>query len=210
MHEADSKQDNLDTLKTELSGWMPSDGNVEKLLDASAEAMFDFDVTKENAGAALNIQTATTIEDLEKFGDIVQEYPDEGDSVDFYRKKILTKFQQLSVAGRPEEILQYASDLFNISQDKIKVQNITDQANFRITVPIQAISESVLTDVEAANLLKEIGAATYGAEVNAIGSLAYISETEYNNGTYDSTKGYATLDGNGDITSGGTYGTVFE
>jgi hypothetical protein len=210
MHEAKSKEEHLDSLKADLNGWMPAEGNVEEMLAASAESMAEFDKTKNRVGNALNIQTAETIKDLEAWGEVVKEYPDQSDSVELYKKKILTKFQQLSVAGRPNEILDYTADLLGVEPSKIQIQNVEDTPNFKVTVPSQAIADSVLSSTTVGNLLTDVGAATYGAIVPILGSLEYISETEYNNSNYDTSKGYATLDTNDNITSGGTYGTAYQ
>lgn len=210
MHEAKSKQEHLDYLKAELNGWIPSEGNVEAMLAASAESMAEFDQTKHRVGNALNIQSAETIDDLRKWGEIVEEYPDQSDSVELYKKKVLTKFQQLSVSGRPGEILDYTSELLGIEGEKIQIQNVENNPSFQVTIPSQSVQNSKLDNVDIERLLSNVSAATYSSIIQVLGSLKYISEAEYNNNNYDTSAGYATLDNNGDVTSGGTYGTAYQ
>jgi hypothetical protein len=209
MKDADSREENLNKLKSELKPWMPSDGPVEELLDASAEAMADLDVAKEKAGNALNTQTANTIEDLEYFGDILKVYPYDGESVEHYRKRIEIEYKKLTISGKPEEILDFTSELIEISREKITIKNVEGSPNFQISFPEQSIENNVLSRSEAGEFLSEVSASTYGGAIKSTGTLGYITETEYNNSNYDTSKGYATLDQNGDITSGGTYSAVY-
>jgi hypothetical protein len=209
MNEADTREENLNKLKEELNGWMPSDGAVEELLDASAKGMADLDVAKEKAGKALNTHTATTIADLEYFGDILRVYPYDTESVEHYRKRIETQFRKLSISGKPEEILDFTAALLEISREKITIENIEGSPNFLITVPGQSIENTVLNQSEAAGFLSGVAASTYGGNIKATGTLKYISKTEYNNSNYDTSKGYATLDQNDDVTSGGTYSALY-
>lgn len=210
IHKQKSKQEHLDELKTGLKGWMPSEGNAETMLAASAEAMEELDKTKHQVGNALNIQTAETVDDLRTFGEFVEEYPENSDSFETYKTKVLNKFQQLSVSGRPDEILDYMSRLLDIEKSAIEIQNVENDPSFKLIIPVQVLQNSELPEGALGDLLSNICAATYNGVVPVLGSLEYISETEYNNNNFDTSDAYATFDSNGDLTSGGTYGTAYQ
>jgi hypothetical protein len=196
-------------MQDDVAEYLPTDQETEFILDAAAAGTADLDSLAEQAGKSMDPQTADTIEELRPFGELLGLQPDTSRSVEVYRKRILAKYQQLSVTGRPNEVLNFITFLFNIDPGKVTIKNPDGQAYLTASLPTQVLENTLLTSSEISSLIEDVTAAGLGAEIQRVGTLDYISETELNNGNYDASKGYATLDANGNVTSGGTYGTVF-
>jgi hypothetical protein len=209
MYESDSQETHLQDLREQTEPWIPTDDDMKKFLDVSATAFADLDADLEDAFLAANIQTANSIEELKPFGDVVNTYPDQNEPVERYRKRVITKHKQITITGRPQELIEYTASLFDLDISQVSISNQTGNPRSEVEVPKEALDNIPLTASEVSSLLQDITAASYGADVLSRGTLEYISETEYQNTNYDPAKGYATLDQNGDITDGGTYRTAF-
>lgn len=207
MYKADSREEHLRALQDELADYMPADGNVEELLDVAAAGLAELDSDIENVSDALFIPSANSKDALENHGELVGAYKDSSESLEAYRARVLANFRQLVIAGSPEDIINFVAELLDIERSVITIANIDDTARFRIDIPGQALSDSPNSKGQITELIQKVTAASYGIDVRQRGTLEYITESEYNNSNYDTSTGYATLDNNGDVTSGGTYGS---
>jgi len=202
--------DHLQRLKENTSAWFPTEGDTEKLFIPAANSLGDLDEEIKDTQAGLYLETATTFAEVEKLGKIVGVRPADSDTLQYYKKRVATQYQQLSQAGNPVDILSYASTLFEIDEEDITLDFIDDKAKFKLSAPTGSIQSSTQNVSNASAVFQEITAATFSADIIGKGTLEYITESEYQSGNYDSSNGYDGLDSNGDPKgNGGTYGTLY-
>jgi len=202
--------DHLQHLKENTSAWFPTEGDTEKLFIPAAESLHDLDEEIKETQAGLYLETASTFAEVEKLGEIVGVSPADSDTLQYYKKRVATQYQQLSQSGNPVDILSYASTLFEVDKETLTLDFIDGKAKFKLSAPTGAIESNVQNTSNAVDVFQEITAATFSADVIGRGTLEYITESEYQNSNYDSSKGYDGLDSNGDPKgNGGTYGTLY-
>jgi hypothetical protein len=205
-----SKDDQLDALKDNLSDWMPRKDNVEALLDVAAESLADLDGVIEASETALRVKSAPTIDDLYELGEPFAVVPGETDTVEEYRNKVESAMRQLTRTGTPPNIVRYTADLLDTDVSVVRYQNVDGEPKARLRLPGDAIDNSPVGDISTAlKFINDQSAAQYQILVETTGTLKYASESEYQAGTHTTQDGYASLDGNGDPTDGGTYGTAY-
>jgi len=194
----------LTELQTNLKPWLPQGGQTEQLLEPVAKACAELETEYEKVESGTRVLTADSKEELNYFAEVVGITPDESESVEFYRKRILSELAKLSSDGSPKSILEFTTLLFDVRPQAVTLENTTGSGGFTIRLPLTVIQNQVDTAKKATRLFENITASTYGVDISGTGTLEYITPSEYNNSNYDTQYGYATIS-NGSVTDGGTY-----
>lgn len=162
------------------------------------------------AEKAVQVQRAETLDQLERIGQEMELPPNEGESLEHYRARLLAESQIATSEGTIRDIIMGASTVLDVDSEKIEytepTYGSTENGTVGIGLPVDALDNTTLSDAETATYIDRL--ASVGARVESItfGSFTYITPTDYNNSNHDATKGYDGLDANGDPKdNGGTY-----
>jgi len=205
-----TKEEHLHGLEEDLKPWLPREGEMGIIFSAAAEVSKIFDVEAEKVKQGLILQEATSKAEIENISESAGITTNDSESLEDFRKRALARFQTITSSGSPEDILTIANLLPNVNKENIVLDNIDTKAKFSVKAPSQSIESEFGTTEDVINLLLNATATTYGLNVFGIGTLDYVTPTELQNGNYDSAEVYATLDSNGNITSGGTYSGYYD
>lgn len=151
------------------------------------------------------------IDALHELGKLVEVTPQDGESIERYRTRILVEYSLSSNKGTTEDVLQTAALILGVrTKDLGYTESIGgENGAIQITVPQQAVDDIKLTEAEIADFLDRLIAAGYRIDTRVLGTFAHISVDDYNNDNHDAQKGYDGLDSNGDPKdTGGTYAGV--
>lgn len=146
-----------------------------------------------------------TLKELSKFVGVVKR---EGESIEVLRKRTLANFQNVTSEGTIADILESASFILEVSKDKIEYVENPTPGVVQLNIPSQAIKNSPLSQTEIISILGQNIAAGYKLQIKNSGTFFYVTPTDYDGGNYDPSEGYAGLDIDGNVTSGGTYSSV--
>jgi hypothetical protein len=200
-----------DEILKRLPPWMPrteSSGNF-KLIDVVGRGFDRLGDDISDIDDATNVQTAQSVDQLKELSEIVDVRPKSGEGIEKYRRRIIAAFQNTTNEGDLPSLFENISVLLEI--DKADIEYLKGQENgaFLLSVPSYAIDNASLTNSEFGNIINDQVAAGFRPDIQTRGSFSYMTPTEYNDGTHDSTKGYDGLDTNGDPKdNGGTYAGV--
>jgi len=198
-------EENKIALEEDLPAWFPRNDEVKRLLEGAATASSTLEKEIEEVKKGLILQEAQTKAEIEQIASPTRIKYKDSYSINEYRNRILKEFQKLSRNSSSKEIVELFSQLLNVDKELVKISNLENEPKLEIRAPLASIEEQFGSENLISEILLNSTAASYGLEVFGVGSLRYISESEYESETYDSSEGYATLDQDGNVTSGGTY-----
>lgn len=183
------------------------DDNTEYLIDSLPEFMANsessgnwklytplanqFDEIEEDlrgVDRATAVQYADTIDQLKKWGELVDIKPRDGESKEHYRSRIIAKFQLNSCEGTARDILYSASTILNCNVRDIGYDELDAETTIRLTFPGKKIENSNLSSDEITNILHDLLPAGYEVAGQKRGTFTYLSESAYT-GSYDSSNG---------------------
>jgi hypothetical protein len=202
-------------LVAQLPAFMPKDdesGNY-KLLAPIAAAVKNTKDDIETVDRSLRVQHADTIEELDKLAAQVGLQSRQGESIEHYRARIMAEFHAITSEGTVANLLDGIAAILDIEIEKITYTetHTSSGGSARISVPLSKLDALALSNAEFRDIVDGLMPASYRLDVYRSGTFTYISETDYNDGTFthDTTKGYDGLDTNGDPKdTGGTYAGV--
>lgn len=203
---------NAEKLAAGLPDWLPRGPETDnsKLLESVGDALDRIETDFRDVQNAVHPQTANTIDQLEKIGARMGINYRAGESRESYRIRVMAAHQLLTTGGTADDILGNVSTLLNISPESMVFLEMTEPGTVPVTVPGEALSEFGLSTENLNSILKDQLAAGYRPIITESGTMEYISEADYNAGTYDSTKGYDGLVGGQPTGEGGTYGKLID
>lgn len=185
----------------------PSSGNY-KLLQPVAEQLDENANDIDEVDAALSVQDADDIAELEELGKLVSVLPNEGETLAHYRARVLAEYNTLTSEGTIEDLLNAAAEIISVEKTDLQYENVYvgEHGAVFLGLPAQGIDNTPLSDTEIINILDRVLSASYRLEGGIIGTFTYITPEDYNAGDFDASKGYDGLDANGDPkNNGGTY-----
>lgn len=195
-----------------IPGWMPSDtstGNF-KLLDTVGHAIDRLDADIEDVDNASSVQDAETVAQIEELAKIVTIPSEQNEGTDKYRSRVVVEFQQLTNEGSTEELINNVATILDVDPTKIHFRKIA-HGEVTLTIPGNALDALSITSSEFVDIAQDLAAAGFNLDSIRRGTFTYITPTEYNNATFDASKGYDGLDANGDPKdNGGTYAGLIE
>lgn len=189
-----------------------STGNY-KLLKPVADELDKHEDDIDNIGFATRVQTAQSYDQLRKLGELVSTPPNEGETLEHYRARLIAEYAIVTCEGTIEDILNTIAEIFDADVTNITYQEPAGGENGTVEVglPGLALDESQLTDVEAVDIMERLLAVSYRLEGFRIGTFTYISPTDYTNNNHDPSLGYDGLDSNDNPkNNGGTYAGLLE
>jgi len=199
------KSEHINAIQEDLDPWLPRTGEWKKLIEAGATGSAELGHEIEEVKRGLKIQEAETKAEIAQIAYPTQISSTPGESLNSFRARTIKNLQSLTSFGTPSDIVELIAAILEVDVNEVVLEHVDGKPIFQAKAPLQSIETKIGSEDKTAELLLEGTAASFGIEVFGIGTLAYITETEYQNNSYDSSKGYATLDSNGDITDGGTY-----
>lgn len=202
------KEDHLYELESDLKPWLPRDEEIGKLLEGAATGAAELDQDMEAVREGLSLQEANTKAEIEQIAYPTQISSDESESLERFRSRAFVELQGLTRSGSPEEILELTSTVLGVSKNDLRLENAAG-AKFTISSPLSAINARFGSVEETIDILLDATAASYGLSIYGVGTLNYITEADRSNGDFNPDEGYATLDADGNITSGGTYSGTY-
>ena len=206
-------QDEVAKLTAGLPGWFPKSPqtNNYRVLVAVGESAADRVAEIADVQNAVRVQDAETIEQLEKLAAPVAITHREDEPIETFRTRVIAAYQSLTAEGTIDEMIVRAATLLNIPLTAIKYEESTEAGVVILSVPKNAVNNLSISVSEFMAILSDQIAAGYRIESTTLGTLEYISVSEYDAGTYDTAAGYDTLDGSDQPTgSGGTYSGMLQ
>jgi hypothetical protein len=188
----------------------PASGNY-LLLEPIAREIDHGDDDLSEIGAAMNVQTATTLDQLRRIGALVDLPPTQNETIEHYRARLLSRFQVTTSEATINDLLHAASVILNIRKEAIQYDEpesgSTENGTASLTIPGDAFDGAALSSTEIATILQGLVAAQYRLSTITSGTKKFVSIADYDAGTYDGTAiGFDGLDGNGDpLGTGGTF-----
>lgn len=210
-----SHDDTAAHLAGNLPEYFPSSKNSGnyKLLKPVADELDKHEEDIDDIGFATRVQTADTYDQLRKLGDLVSLPPNENETKEHYRARLIAEYAIVTCEGTISDILNTIAEIFDASVSNIRYAEPAGGENgtVEIGMPGMALDESQLTDTEAVEIIERLLAASYRLEGYRIGTFTYITPTDYSNNNHDASLGYDGLDASGDPKdNGGTYAGLLE
>jgi hypothetical protein len=206
------KSDSGSYILRRLPGWMPTDestGNF-KLLDTVGHAIDRLDADIESVDNATTPQEAETVAQLEELAKMVQLPSKQNEGKEKYRTRVLVEFQHVTNEGSIDELVSNVATLLDVRIQKIDFRK-DGHGSITLAVPGSALDSLEITNSEFVNIAESLIAAGFNLSAIRRGTFTYITPTEYQNGNWDSSKGYDGLDTNGEPKdNGGTYAGLIE
>lgn len=206
------KSDSGSYILRRLPGWMPTDestGNF-KLLDTVGHAIDRLDADIEAVDNATKPQEAETVAQLEELAKMVELPSKQGEGKEKYRTRVLVEFQHVTNEGSIDELVSNVATLLDVQIQKIDFKK-DGHGSITLAVPGSALDSLEITNSEFVNIAESLIAAGFNLSAIRRGTFTYITPTEYQNGNWDSSKGYDGLDTNGERKdNGGTYAGLIE
>lgn len=203
---AESTSDLVDGLPLWMNG-NRSSGNFH-FLEPIGQEFDELIGDVETAEDATQVQNASSIPQLYELAKLVDEpIREDGETVERYKARTQARFQEVTNEATPPEIVNNAADFLGIDKQNITYSRPSSE-NGVVTLSFEDESFSgSLTKSDASVALNRQTAAGFRIDIVDIGTLQYITPTDYNNGNYDTSKGYSTTDANGDpiLDQGGSY-----
>jgi len=163
-------------------------------------------------GGNLDITDDYIVDRLKELGRLLDLPPNEGETAEHYRARLIIEFSLLSNEATIADVLQITGEVFDISPSRIDYEEPagSEHGTIQLSLPSKAIENKDFTDSEVSEIIDRIIPASYRSVILSLGSFTYITPEDYNLGNHDSTLGYDGLDANGDPKdNGGTYaGTI--
>lgn len=187
-----------------------ADSNNYQLFGAIAEEIDELGVEIERVHRATRVSEAETIEELAEIAKIVGLVPKQGEGLEHYRARTLATFQNITSEGTISDILESSGYILGVSTEKISYIEDEEPGLIVLGLPKTAIDDAPLSSAEIVDLLEDNVAVGKTLQSLVTGTLAYISVEDSNSNLDDPEAGYAGLDTDGNVTSGGTYSTTLE
>ena len=200
-----TKQEHLIELEEDLAPWLPREQEMGRILSGAAAASMTLDQEIEDVDNGLNIREASTKKEVVKASQELDIQPRNDETLEEFKRRVLQKYNSLTVDGSPSGILESISNLFNSNKENIKIKNVDGEPVFEVEILADELDPKFGTVNSTLKLALDLTAANYALNFFREGDLDYISKSDYNSNNYDSSKGYATVDSDGNVTSGGTY-----
>jgi len=202
-------------LAAQLPTFMPKDPNSGnyRLLKTVAGVL---DIIRDDIEAvdfAMNVQTAQSMGELDKLGELVDLHPYENETVEHFRARLIAEYQLVTGEGTIRDLLQGAAAILDVDSRNLDYAEPTlgtnEHGTMSMTFPVKTLDASELTDSELANILDQLVPAGYRLDALKKGTFTYISESDYQAANFDPDLGYDGLDGSGNPKdNGGTYSGI--
>jgi len=199
------KQEQINAIEEDLDPWLPRTGEWKHIIEGAASGSSELHHDIKEVERGLKLQKAETKAEISQIAYPAQISSESGESLESYRARALKNLQTLTSFGTPKDIIDLTAAILGVEIREVRLEEVDSKPTFRVKVPLTSIETNIGSESETAEILLDGTAASFGVEVFGIGTLDYISESDYENGNYDTSRGYATLDANGDVTDGGTY-----
>lgn len=186
----------------------PDSGNYN-LLWAAAHGADTAGLTLQNIDFAASVQNATTIDQLEKLGALVNTPPLEGEQIAEYRARLRAEYAVTTSEATVNDVINGTAEILDIRHETIKYNEPSgsEYGTVDLQVPNRALEESSLTLGQIGGFIDRLLPASYRLVSKIEGTFTYITPSDYNLSNFDATTGYDGLDANGDPEqTGGTYG----
>lgn len=209
-----------ESLSAQLPEYMPKDpesGN-QKMLSTIADRLDAIKRDVDDIDRAKSVQTAFSIDQLDRLARLVGLKKLENESLEHYRARIIAEFQLVTSEATIEDLLQAASIVLQTDKKNLKYYEptfgSTENGTLSLNFPDRALDRIEFTAGELAEILDSLIPAGYRLDAVKSGTLTYLSPADYSGSEeYDSTQlnsdpdlGHDGLDSNGDPKdNGGTY-----
>lgn len=148
---------------------------------------------------------------LEKMARLVDITPQESETIEEYRARVLAEFAVMTCEGTANDIISGAAQILDIPQTAVDFERRTGPGESSITVPSNAVRESSLDEAYLTDRLERLMAASYSLSTLSSGSFTYITPSQYDSDFHDAELGYDGLDANDEPKdNGGTYAGVID
>ena len=199
------KQEQINAIEEDLDPWLPRSGEWKHIIEGAASGSSELYHNIKEVERGLKLQEAETKAEVAQAAYPTQISSEPGESLESFRARAIKNLQILTSFGTPKDIIDLTAAILDVKIEDVRLEEVDGEPIFEVEVPLPSIETNIGSESETAEILLDGTAASFGLEVFGIGTLEYITESEYKNGNYDTSHGYATLDADGNITSGGTY-----
>lgn len=190
----------------------PNSGNY-KLLQSVAD---EFDLNEDDIDEiedSVAIQTANSIDELWEHGKAVDLPPEDGESLEHYRARLLVEYNLSTAEGTIPDIIHTTARILEIDKEDVEYdeprRGSSEHGTASVGVPLNVINESALTQSDVGEFVDRLAAGGVRIEGLLSGTFTYISPLDYSSDNHDADLGYDGLDSNGDPKgNGGTYAGV--
>lgn len=212
----ESYDSNIEWLVDTLPTFMANDessGNWH-LMTPIGNQIDDLDADIEAVDRASHVQSADTIDQLEKLARMVEAVHRDGETKEHYRSRIFARYQLNTAEGTVGDLLQSVSTILDANIENIgyvdHYKEFGTPAEVGIVMPGQKVDQLNLTSDEIADILNDLAPAGYTVFGQTRGTLLYVTPSTYNNTSdWSQYDGYDGLDANGDPKgTGGTYAGI--
>lgn len=203
-------QEQLRDLTERLPDWMPKRESANAdLLAPVAQELKSIEKDTEHVYNVSTLQLAPTEEDVEKHAEMVG-IDRTTNSREVLRAKTLVGFSKNTSQGTTPQVLRTASILLDVAISDIEYREPgTGGGIVELRIPESVIEDSGIPRENFVKLVTEFCAAGFGVQILWESTFSYRTVEEYQNGEGKPSKGYNTLDANGNIVdSGGNYTTL--
>jgi hypothetical protein len=200
-----TEEQQLNELLDSLEPYLPHDGDTEYLFRPPAKVFSQLEDNIDGVEDGLRIETASEKAELDQRAHPVGISTNTSEELEPYRNRVRFKYSGKTSTGSPDEMIKYTSKLLAVDPSSVELDNNEDSKQFVVRAPATAIEEQVSSISLASSLLQEVTASTCRLDLIGSGTFDYVTEYDYNNSNYDPNDGYASLDADGNITTGGTY-----
>lgn len=198
-------------LASRLPPWLPNSkkSNNYRLLapiESEIESAADDLRSVDNA---LNVQTAETIEQIERIAKLVDIPPRRDEELEHYRARVMAEFQLLTCEGTVRDVLESTATILGTDVSSLRYEE--QPGSCQLGVPTAALDKIELSPTEFAAIVDRLVPSSYSVLALTRGSFTYITPEEYESSgfVHDPDRGYDGLDANGDPKgNGGTYAGV--
>lgn len=148
-----------------LPPWMPrnrASGNF-KLLDPVGRAVDRLDTDITDVDDAITVQHANSVAELKLLGDLVDLNPQQGESREEYRTRLITEFQLNTNEATIPEIIDSVGELLGISPTNIRFAK-ESHGVFTLSIPGDALDTLPITSGEFVTIIGRLTAAGFSID----------------------------------------------
>jgi hypothetical protein len=200
-------QEQLREITEGLPDWMPKRESANAdLLAPVAHEIKGVEKDTDHVYNVSTLQLAPTEEDVEKHAEMVG-IDRTTNNREVLRAKTLVGFSKNTSQGTAPQVLRAASTLLDVAISDIEYREPgTGGGLVELRIPESVIEESGIPRENFVKLVTEFCAAGFGVQILWESTFSYKTVEEYQNGEGNPSKGYNTLDTDGNIVdSGGNY-----
>lgn len=183
--------------------------NNYKLYGAVGEEIDEINKSLIDLEKSTMITEAESLQALEKLAKIVNVTPRNNETLEHYRIRVISNFQNITNEATHNDLIEQLSFILDVKKDVLHVFDSKIPGVISIGMPQTAVDNTALSEEEISIIMEKNVAAGYTFEGIITGTFIHITSERLENEEYDESVGYDSLDENGNPKGqGGTYSTL--